>query len=104
MKGIWFDVQGCHLLVEDLDALLVDIGIKLIGDAEAGLGGGAGNRLDDGQITDQRLGAPVHSDEGEQLVLDAIRAQKMMPVTNESVAYAGRGKETINGHTAHSFR
>ena len=55
MKGIWFDAQGCHLLVGDLDTLLVNIGIKLAGDGEAGLGGGAGDQLDDGQVADQRL-------------------------------------------------
>jgi len=43
VEGIRFDVQGCHLLVGDLDALLVIIGIKLTGDSEAGLGGGAGD-------------------------------------------------------------
>jgi len=72
MKGMWFDAQGYHLLVGDLDALLVSIGIKLTGDGEASLGGGAGDQLDDGQVADQRLGAPVHGDEGEQLVLDAV--------------------------------
>ena len=55
MKGIWFDVQGRHLVVGDLDALLIGIGIKLAGDGEAGLGGGAGDQLDDGQVADQRL-------------------------------------------------
>ena len=29
--------------------------------------------MDDGQVTDQWLGAPVQGDEGEQLVLDATR-------------------------------
>jgi hypothetical protein len=72
MKGIWFDVEGCHLVVGDLDALLISIGIKLTGNGEASLGGGAGDQLDDGQVADQRLGAPVHGDEGEQLVLDAV--------------------------------
>ena len=72
MKGIWFDVEGCHLVVGDLDALLISIGIKLTGNGEAGLGGGAGDQLDDGQIADQRLGAPVHGYESEQLVLDAV--------------------------------
>jgi len=28
MKEIWFEVQGCHLLIGDLDVLLVKIAIK----------------------------------------------------------------------------
>src|SRR5580693_4735018 len=72
MKGMWFDAQGYHLFVGDLDTLLVSIGVKLTGDGEAGLGCGAGDQLDDGQVADQRLGAPVHADEGKQLVLDAV--------------------------------
>jgi hypothetical protein len=50
VEGIWFDVQGCHLIVGDLDALLINLGVKLTGDGEAGLGGGAGDQLDDGQV------------------------------------------------------
>ena len=72
MKGMWFDAQGYHLFVRDLDTLLVSIGVKLTGDGEAGLGCGAGDQLDDGQVADQRLGAPVHADDGKQLVLDAV--------------------------------
>ena len=48
MEGSGFDVQRCHLVVGDLNALLVRIGIKLVGDGEAGVGGGAGDQLDDG--------------------------------------------------------
>jgi hypothetical protein len=38
-----FDVEGCHLVVGDLDALLISVVIKLTGDGEAGVGGGAGD-------------------------------------------------------------
>jgi hypothetical protein len=72
VEGGGFEVQGCHLLVGDFDALLIGIGIKLTGDGGTGLGGGADDQLDDGQVADQRLGAPVHGDEGKQLVLDAV--------------------------------
>ena len=33
-----FDVQGCHLGVRDIDAVVVGIGIELTGDGEAGGG------------------------------------------------------------------
>src|SRR5271170_983406 len=39
MKGMWFDAQGFHLIVGDLDGLLISIGIKLTSNGEAGLGG-----------------------------------------------------------------
>jgi len=66
------NVEGGHLGVGDLDALFVAGLVETAGNGEAGCGGGVGNQLDDHLVTDQRLAAPVLSDEGEQAVLNTI--------------------------------
>jgi len=38
MEFITFEVDGCHLLIGDLDALRIGVGIKFAADGQAGLG------------------------------------------------------------------
>ena len=63
------DVEGSHLGVSDLDTLSIVIVIEATGDGEPGVSGGAGDQLDDDQVADQWLAAPVLSDEGKQPML-----------------------------------
>jgi hypothetical protein len=72
VKICWLDVEGSHLGIGDLDALLVSTGVDPAGDGEAGLGAGIGDQLDDDLMADQRLAAPILGDEGEQAVLGAV--------------------------------
>ena len=48
MELVATDVQSSHLLVADLDALLVGPGVEHAFDLQARLGGGSGDRLDRG--------------------------------------------------------
>jgi hypothetical protein len=48
------------------------IGIKLTGDSEAGIGGGVGDQLGDGQMADEQLATPIHGDEGERTRLPLL--------------------------------
>jgi hypothetical protein len=63
------DVEGSHLGVSDLDTLRIVTVIEAAGDGEPGVGGGAGDQLDDDQVANQWLAAPVLSDEGKQPML-----------------------------------
>ena len=62
VEACGLNVEGGHLGVGDLDSLLVEIGVELARDREAGFSGGAGDQADDDQVADQRLGTPVHGD------------------------------------------
>jgi hypothetical protein len=44
VEGSLFRVEGCHLVVGDLDALLISIDIKLTDNGEAGVGSGDGDQ------------------------------------------------------------
>ena len=61
-----------HFLVADLDAFGIGVRIEFAMHVQAGGGGRGGNQLDDDAIADQRSGAPVLADEGEQAVLDLV--------------------------------
>ena len=63
------DVEGSHLGVSDLDTLRIVTVIEATGDGEPGVSGGAGDQLDDDQVANQWLAAPVLSDEGKQPML-----------------------------------
>ena len=53
------DVEGSHLGVSDLDTLRIVTVIEATGDGEPGVSGGAGDQLDDDQVANQWLAAPV---------------------------------------------
>ena len=48
MEGIGLNVEACHLGIGDFDTLGVGVGVELVFDAQAGLGGRGGDQLDDG--------------------------------------------------------
>src|SRR5207302_10629635 len=50
----------------------IEVVVDLAADGEACLCGGCGNQIDDDAIADERLGAPVLTDEGEQAVLNLV--------------------------------
>src|SRR2546430_17198884 len=72
MEIVASDVDSRHLGVGDDDALWIEVVVDLAADGEACLCGGCGNQIDDDAIADERLGAPVLTDEGEQAVLDLV--------------------------------
>src|SRR3954449_2343143 len=51
VEGVGVEVEGCHLLVGDLDALWVGGGVEFAADGQAGLGGGVADEFDDGDAT-----------------------------------------------------
>ena len=63
MESGGLDVESSHLGVGDLDALFIIIFIEATGNGKPGTGGGAGDQLDDDQVADQWLAAPVLRDE-----------------------------------------
>lgn len=67
-----FDVDRSHFGVGDDDATGVLASVELAVHGEAGFGGRGRDRLDDCPIADQRLGAPILADEGEEAVLDFV--------------------------------
>ncbi len=69
MESGGFGVESGHLGISDLDALRIVTFIEATGNGESGLCGGAGDQLDDDQVADQWLAAPVLSDEGKQPML-----------------------------------
>src|SRR5207253_7713355 len=72
MEIVASDVDSRHFGVGDDDALWIEVVVDLAADGEARLCGGCGNQIDDDAIADERLGAPVLTDEGEQAVLDLV--------------------------------
>ena len=66
------DVQLFHLLLGDLDAALVSVGVQRALHAQAGAGRGSGDQVHDDFMADQRLAPPVLGDEGEEAVLDLV--------------------------------
>src|SRR6266446_10053079 len=73
-----FDVDGSHLGVGNDNAVGVLPSVEFTAHGEARFGGGGGDQLDDDPIADERLGAPVLADEGEEPVL-ASRARESHP-------------------------
>src|SRR5215203_3692851 len=69
VEGVGVEVEGCHLLVGDLDALWVGGGVEFAADGQAGLGGGVADEFDNGDATDQRRCAPGLGDVAEHAVL-----------------------------------
>ena len=67
-----FDVDGSHLGVRDDDAAGVLASVEFAAHGEAGFGGGRRDQFDDDPVADERLGAPVLADEGEEAVLDLV--------------------------------
>src|SRR5439155_5153984 len=67
-----FDVDCGHLGVRDDNAAGVLASVEFAAHGEAGFGGGGRDQFDDDPVADERLGAPVLADEGEEPVFDFV--------------------------------
>src|SRR5271170_4524944 len=72
MERVAVDVEGLHLGIANLDALLVGARVERTLDLQASLGRGRRDQLDDGQSVRQRSAAPALRDMAEQAVLDLV--------------------------------
>jgi hypothetical protein len=61
-----------HFFVRYDDGLWISVGVEFAMNGETGASGSGGDQVDDYAIADQRFGAPILGDEGEQTVLDLI--------------------------------
>ena len=88
MESVWFDVEGRHLLVGDLDAFGIGVWIEFAADFETALRRCAGNQFDHGEATGERGSAPVLGDVAEHPVLDSVPlrcARRIMQDTDRQV-------------------
>src|SRR6516164_7625060 len=67
-----FDVDGGHLGVGYDNAAGVLAGVEFTAHGETGFSGGGRDQLDDDPVADERFGAPVLADEGEEPVFDFV--------------------------------
>src|ERR1700680_2329679 len=67
-----FDIDCGHLGVRDDNAAGVLASVEFAAHGEAGFGGGGRDQFDDDPVADERLGAPVLADEGEEPVFDFV--------------------------------
>jgi len=65
-------LEFSHLLIGYLESRLVDVGVDFALHRESCLCGGCGDQVDDDLMTDQRLAAPVLTDEREEAVFDLV--------------------------------
>src|SRR5271163_575505 len=72
LERVAVDVEGLHLGIANLDALLVGARVERTLDLQASLGRGRRNQLDDGQSVRQRSATPALRDMAEQAVLDLV--------------------------------
>src|SRR5271154_2936734 len=72
MERVAVDVEGLHLGIANLDALLVGARVERTLDLQASLGRGRRDQLDDGQSVRQRSATPALRDMAEQAVLDLV--------------------------------
>src|SRR3954447_17403808 len=72
VEAVANEVEGLHLRIGNRDASWIFSRIELAANAQPGLGGGGADEIDHDTVADQRRGAPVHADEGEQAMLDLV--------------------------------
>ena len=72
MKVVALDVDGCHFVIADLNAFLIEVAIEITRDREAVFGRGGADQLDDDLVADQRLAPPVLRDVGKETVLNLV--------------------------------
>ena len=65
MELIGLQMDGFELLIGDLDAFGIGRGIELGAHPQAAASAGVSDEVDHHLMTDQRLTAPIHGDEGE---------------------------------------
>ena len=59
-----FDVDGGHVCIRHDNAAGILAGVEFAAHGEAGFGCGGRDQFDDDPVADERLGAPVLTDEG----------------------------------------
>src|SRR5438105_4727255 len=67
-----FDVDGGHVCIVYDNAAGILAGVEFAAHGEAGFGCGGRDQFDDDPVADERLGAPVLTDEGEEPVFDFV--------------------------------
>ena len=67
-----FDVDGGHVCIGYDNAAGILAGVEFAAHGEAGFGCGGRDQFDDDPVADERLGAPVLTDEGEEPVFDFV--------------------------------
>src|ERR1700730_12452503 len=67
-----FDVDGGHVCIRYDNAAGILAGVEFAAHGEAGFGCGGRDQFDDDPVADERLGAPVLADEGEEPVFDFV--------------------------------
>src|SRR5438094_4095942 len=67
-----FDVDGGHVCIGYDNAAGILASIEFAAHGEAGFGGAGRDQFDDDPVADERLGAPVLADEGEEPVFDFV--------------------------------
>lgn len=76
------DGDGREFGIGDGNALGMESGVEFAAHAQAGLGSGRADQSDDDPGADQRPGAPVHRDEGEEAMFDPV-------------PFAGAGRQSL---------
>ncbi len=72
MKGVSPESEFRHLLVGNLDARWVRVGIQLAFHRQTRLRSSASDQIDYDLVADQRFAPPILADEGKQAVLDLV--------------------------------
>src|SRR5438105_2479869 len=67
-----FDVDGGHVCIRYDNAAGILAGVEFTAHGEAGFGCGVRDQFDDDPVADERLGAPVLTDEGEEPVFGFV--------------------------------
>src|SRR6516165_9280536 len=87
MERVAADIEGIHLSIADLDALLVGALVENAFDFQSRLGRGCRNQFDDGGAALQWPAAPVLRDVAEQAVLVRPRNAFQTATTLQCLRY-----------------
>ena len=72
MKSILMEIDLRHLLIADLDAGRIAVGVQFGMHGQTGAGAGSADQLHHRLVSEQWLPAPVVADAGKQAVLDLV--------------------------------
>ena len=72
MEIVALDVDGCHFIIADLNAFLIEVVIEVASDRETVFGRGGADQLDNDLVADQWFAAPVLRDVSKETVLDPV--------------------------------
>src|SRR5260370_16189414 len=94
MESRGLDVEALHFLIRHDDPLGIRFVVEFASNRQAGFGGRGGDQFDDDAIADQRFGAPVLSDEGEQAGI-VVSDQEMQSLNIQPADFRGEWNYTI---------